>query len=98
MIEGEAPPDGFGSIPATMWWAIERLITLGYGDLVPVIIFGKIVGGVVTVIGAAAVALFTSLISVSFADQPRLRGDCATWSGSHSPAPPYHDNDGRLLG
>lgn len=38
--------------------------------------------------GAAAVALFTSLIRVSFVDQPRLRRDCATWSGSHSPAPP----------
>lgn len=38
--------------------------------------------------GAAAVALFTSLIRVSFVDQPRLRRDCAPWSGSHSPAPP----------
>jgi voltage-gated potassium channel len=73
MIEGEAQPDGFSSIPAAMWWAIETLTTVGYGDLVPVTPFGKIIGGVVTVIGVVAVALFTSLITVSFLDQLRLR-------------------------
>ncbi len=73
MIEGEAQPDGFSSIPAAMWWAIETLTTVGYGDLVPTTVFGKIVGGIVTVIGVAGVALFTSLITVSFLDQLRLR-------------------------
>ena len=73
MIEGEAQPDGFSSIPAAMWWAIETLTTVGYGDLVPVTAPGKIIGGVVTVIGVVAVALFTSLITVSFIDQLRLR-------------------------
>jgi voltage-gated potassium channel len=57
MIEGEAQPAGFSSIPASMWWAVETLTTVGYGDLVPV----------------AAVALFTSVITVSFLDQLRLR-------------------------
>jgi voltage-gated potassium channel len=75
MIEGEAQPDGFSSIPAAMWWAVETLTTVGYGDLVPVTVLGKIIGGVVTVIGVAAVALFTSLITVSFLDQLRLRRD-----------------------
>jgi voltage-gated potassium channel len=56
-----------------MWWAIETLTTVGYGDLVPVTVLGKIVGGIVTIIGVAAVALFTSVITVSFIDQLRLR-------------------------
>jgi voltage-gated potassium channel len=73
MIEGEAQPDGFSSIPAAMWWAVETLTTVGYGDLVPVTVFGKMIGGVVTIIGVAAVALFTSLITASFLDQVRLR-------------------------
>jgi voltage-gated potassium channel len=73
MIEGEAQPDGFSSIPAAMWWAVETLTTVGYGDLVPITVPGKILGGVVTIIGVAAVALFTSLITVSFLDQLRLR-------------------------
>src|SRR5580692_11625755 len=45
MIEGEAQPSGFSSIPAAMWWAVETLTTVGYGDLVPVTAFGKIMGG-----------------------------------------------------
>jgi voltage-gated potassium channel len=73
MIEGEAQPDGFSSIPAAMWWAVETLTTVGYGDLVPVTVFGKIMGGVVSIVGVAALALFTSLITVSFLDQLRLR-------------------------
>jgi voltage-gated potassium channel len=73
MIEGEAQPDGFSSIPAAMWWAVETLTTVGYGDLVPVTVLGKVIGGVVTIIGVAAVALFTSLITISFLDQLRLR-------------------------
>jgi len=73
MIEGEAQPDGFSSIPAAMWWAIETLTTVGYGDLVPTTVGGKILGGIVTIIGVVAVALFTSLITVSFMDQLRLR-------------------------
>jgi voltage-gated potassium channel len=73
MIEGEAQPDGFSSIPAAMWWAVETLTTVGYGDLVPVTVFGKIMGGLVSIVGVAALALFTSLITVSFLDQLRLR-------------------------
>jgi voltage-gated potassium channel len=73
MIEGDAQPDGFSSIPAAMWWAVETLTTVGYGDLVPVTTPGKILGGFVTIIGVVAVALFTSLITVSFLDQLRLR-------------------------
>src|SRR5579863_2872942 len=73
MIEGEVQPDGFSSIPAAMWWAVETLTTVGYGDLVPVTPLGKIMGGVVSVVGVAALALFTSLVTVSFLDQLRQR-------------------------
>jgi voltage-gated potassium channel len=73
MIEGEAQPEGFSSIPAAMWWAVETLTTVGYGDLVPTTVFGKIMGGVVSIVGVAALALFTSLITVSFLDQLRQR-------------------------
>jgi len=73
MIEGEAQPEGFSSIPASMWWAVETLTTVGYGDLVPRTVLGKVMGGLVTIVGVAAVALFTSVITVSFLDQLRLR-------------------------
>jgi voltage-gated potassium channel len=73
MIEGDAQPDGFSSIPAAMWWAIETLTTVGYGDLVPTTVFGKVMGGLVSIVGIVALALFTSLITVSFIDQIRVR-------------------------
>lgn len=73
MIENEAQPQIFSSIPAAMWWAIETLTTVGYGDVVPVTVPGKILGGLVSVIGVGTLALFSGLITVSFMDQLRLR-------------------------
>jgi voltage-gated potassium channel len=73
LIESDAQPEAFSSIPAAMWWAIETLTTVGYGDIVPKTALGRIVGGIVAIIGVAAVALFTSLITISFMDQLRRR-------------------------
>ncbi len=44
-LEREAQPDKFGSIPAAAWWALSTLTTVGYGDVVPVTPWGKVVGG-----------------------------------------------------
>src|SRR5208282_1213072 len=35
VIEGSVQPDGFGSVPKALWWAITTLTTTGYGDVVP---------------------------------------------------------------
>ena len=43
VIEGHAQPDKFGTIPEAMWWAIVTLGTIGYGDVVPVTVLGRIV-------------------------------------------------------
>ncbi|MGH3185515.1 MAG: potassium channel family protein, partial [Streptosporangiaceae bacterium] len=73
MIENDAQPLVFSSIPAAMWWAVETLTTVGYGDMVPVTPAGKIVGGIVSIVGIGTLALFSGLITVSFMDQLRLR-------------------------
>ncbi|MGA2892286.1 MAG: ion transporter [Xanthobacteraceae bacterium] len=72
MIEGEAQPDVFTSIPAAMWWAIETLTTVGYGDMVPMTALGRIVGGIVSIVGIGTLALFSGLITVGFLDQLKL--------------------------
>ncbi|MGI9391944.1 MAG: potassium channel family protein, partial [Parvibaculales bacterium] len=56
----------FSSIPASMWWAIATLTTVGYGDVVPVTVAGKILGGLTSIIGIMMVALPTAIISSSF--------------------------------
>jgi voltage-gated potassium channel len=53
MIEGPEQPAVFTSIPVAMWWAIETLTTVGYGDIVPITAAGRVVGGVVSIIGIA---------------------------------------------
>jgi voltage-gated potassium channel len=73
MVEGEVQPGVFSSIPASMWWAIETLTTVGYGDMVPLTVVGKMLGGIVSVIGIGTLALFSGLITVSFMHQLRLR-------------------------
>jgi voltage-gated potassium channel len=72
MIEGEAQPEVFTSIPVAMWWAIETLTTVGYGDIVPVTVAGRVLGGLVTIIGIGTLALFSGLITVGFLEQLRL--------------------------
>ncbi len=75
IVEGDAQPNVFTSIPAAMWWAIETITTVGYGDMVPISTPGRILGGLVSVVGIGAVALLSGLITVSFLDQLRLRRD-----------------------
>ena len=66
MLESEDQPAVFSSIPAAMWWAIETLTTVGYGDMVPVTVFGRIIGGAVSIVGIGTLALFSGLITVGF--------------------------------
>jgi len=54
--ESEAQPEAFGSIPETMWWAVVTLTTVGYGDVAPVTPLGRVLGGIVAVLGIVLVA------------------------------------------
>jgi voltage-gated potassium channel len=78
MIEVEEQPAVFSSIPAAMWWAIETLTTVGYGDMVPATVVGKLLGGLVSIIGIGTLALFSGVITVGFLDQIRIRREQAT--------------------
>jgi voltage-gated potassium channel len=88
MIEGDEQPAIFSSIPAAMWWAIETLTTVGYGDMVPATALGRILGGLVAIIGIGTLALFSGLITVGFLDQLRSRREQAG-SARHGETPPY---------
>lgn len=59
-------PSAFVSIPAAFWWAIATLTTVGYGDMVPHTISGKILGGFTAVIGVIVVSVSIALVSVNF--------------------------------
>jgi voltage-gated potassium channel len=60
--EGEAQPDKFSSIPASMWWAVATLTTVGYGDVYPVTMLGRVAGGVLALLGIGLFALPTAIL------------------------------------
>ena len=63
-IENRAQPDKFPSIPATLWWAVATITTVGYGDVYPLTNIGKILGAVIAVMGVGLIALPTGIISM----------------------------------
>ncbi len=65
-VEGEKQPELFPNILETFWWAIATLTTVGYGDVYPVTGFGKIISGIIALLGIGLVALPTGLISAGF--------------------------------
>jgi voltage-gated potassium channel len=65
-LERDVQPEKFGSIPAAMWWGIVTLTTIGFGDVVPVTVWGKIFGGVVAVMGIFTLALPVAILAGSF--------------------------------
>jgi len=66
--ENEAQPDVFSSIPATMWWAIATLTTVGYGDLYPVTFLGKFFASIIAVLGIGMFALPTGILGAGFVE------------------------------
>jgi voltage-gated potassium channel len=65
-FEEEAQPDSFGSVFHSMWWAVCSLTTVGYGDVKPITVGGKIFTGIVLVIGVGIVAMPTAILASSF--------------------------------
>ena len=65
-VEREAQPDKFTSIPATMWWGIATLTTVGYGDMVPITALGRILGGMFAITGVGLLALPAGILSSGF--------------------------------
>lgn len=67
-IEGKAQPDKFQNVFAAMWWSVITLTTIGYGDVYPLTVAGKILGGLVSVLGIGVIALPTGILSSGFID------------------------------
>ena len=65
-VEGDAQPDKFPNILASFWWAIATLTTVGYGDIYPITAMGKIISGLIAIIGIGLIALPTGIISAGF--------------------------------
>jgi voltage-gated potassium channel len=79
VLEREAQPKIFASIPHAMWWAIVTIATVGYGDMFPITPVGKVFGGMVMVIGIAVFAVPAGILATGFASEIRKRDFVVTW-------------------
>lgn len=68
-LENEAQPDVFSSITASIWWATVSLATVGYGDIIPITVGGKIFASVISLVGIGVVAIPTGIISAAFVEE-----------------------------
>ena len=68
-LEHEAQPDAFENAFSGLWWATNSLLTVGYGDIVPITLAGKAFGIILTFLGVGMVAIPTGIISAGFIEQ-----------------------------
>lgn len=66
--ENAVQPDAFSSIPATMWWSVATLTTVGYGDMYPITIMGKLCASVIAILGIGMFALPTGILGAGFVE------------------------------
>jgi voltage-gated potassium channel len=73
LLEHPAQPAVFSDVPSAMWWGVVTMTTLGYGDMVPITAFGRVLGGVTALIGIAMIALPAGILASGFTEQLRMR-------------------------
>lgn len=79
LLEREVQPEAFASIPASMWWALATLTTVGFGDVTPLTPLGKMFGAVTMIMAIGMLALPTGVIATGFANEIRKRDFVVNW-------------------
>ncbi len=75
LLEHSANP-GFSNIPQSIYWAIVTITTVGYGDLTPVTVLGKIMASIIMLTGFAILAVPTGIVSAELGREiSRRRSD-----------------------
>lgn len=96
LVEHEAQPDKFGTIPDSMYWAIITLATVGYGDVVPITALGKLIASVTAVLGLGMLALPVGILATAFSEVIHRRDFVVTW-GMVARVPLFHGLDAETI-
>lgn len=81
LIEGDE--NGFDSIPHGVYWAIVTLTTVGYGDITPHTVLGRIVASFIMIMGYGIIAVPTGIFSMELRQAAQMKeartcGNCQT--------------------
>ena len=71
--EHDMQPEAFPNVLGCLWWAIVTMTTIGYGDVFPVTMVGKIIGSTMALLGIGLVAMPTGIISAGFLEKVNER-------------------------
>jgi len=96
LIEHDVQPQSLGSIPAAMYWAVVTVVTVGYGDVVPITPLGKLFTGFVMLCGLIFFALPVAIIATGFLAEIRRRDFIVNY-GMIARVPAFAELDGAAL-
>lgn len=102
LVEGAHNP-GFSSIPQSVYWGIVTITTVGYGDVAPLTVVGKILASIIMLTGFSIIAVPTGIVTAELGRELRQVGmdrrrcvECG-WTG-HDPAANFCKHCGQKLG
>jgi voltage-gated potassium channel len=79
LLEKDVQPEAFASIPQAMWWGLATLTTVGYGDVTPISVAGKVFGGFIMVLGIGMFALPAGILATAFGNEISKREFVVNW-------------------
>ena len=68
-VENRVQPNVFENAFSGLWWSVSTILTVGYGDIFPVTVLGKLMAIVIAFLGVMVVAIPTGIISAGFVEQ-----------------------------
>jgi voltage-gated potassium channel len=68
-----ADPHDFPSLGLAVWWGLQTITTVGYGDVVPTTTIGKAIGGVEMTIGISLISLLTAAVTSTVIQRDQAR-------------------------
>jgi voltage-gated potassium channel len=80
LLERSVQPEVFGSIPAALWYTIVTISTVGYGDVIPQTVLGRLLAGVMMVYAIIAFGLVFGAIGLGLAEEIRRRNFIVLWT------------------
>lgn len=74
-FENEAQPDKFGTVFHCLWWAVATLTTVGYGDVYPITVGGKIFTFILLIVGLGVISVPAGLVASALAKARQMEDE-----------------------